>query len=498
MVRTPFTLFDTAPILGVSKPAFLNLPNISTNSATWGAPSYPYMTRPRYARRTSAQLKSILQLETSVAPSKTIEALRHHRWSGFDGQYILIAIIGIFSLSVIESPGPIVKTLLATLIIAGLVIPVTRQFLLPVLPVITWAVLFYSCRFVPTEWRPDISVRVLPALENILYGANLSNVLSKHTSALLDVLACLPYGIIHFGAPVVCSGILFLFAPPGTLPVFARSFGYMNITAVVIQMLFPSAPPWYENMYGLAPADYSIHGQPGGLERIDLLFGVDLYTSSFQASPLPFGAFPSLHAGWATLHSLYLQHLFPQFRVALLMYVMWVWWATMYLTHHYFVDLIGGSCLAVTVFYIAERNFLPQVQLGKLFRWHYDVVSTKGQTGLRVRESRSRANSAAAVAAWQCNGSFVDLENGLVGVPPHDDDTWEMQVLSPNDDEIEQEEARSGSLSPSTEGSSAGLDSIWTLESDGDVTSATTVRQDADNDEDDETLTIRGGSPKRR
>jgi hypothetical protein len=96
---------------------------------------------------------------------------------------------------------------------------------------------------VPAEWRPDISVRVLPALENILYGANLSNILSKHTSALLDVLAWLPYGIIHFGAPVVCSGILFLFAPPGTLPVFARSFGYMNLTAVIIQLLFPTSPP---------------------------------------------------------------------------------------------------------------------------------------------------------------------------------------------------------------------------------------------------------------
>jgi PAP2 superfamily len=248
-------------------------------------------------------------------------------------------------------------------------------------------------------------------------------------------------------------------------------------------------------MYGLAPADYTINGSPGGLERIDLLFGTDLFTSSFSASPLVFGAFPSLHAGWATIHALFLQHLFPQFRIALLAYVLWVWWATMYLTHHYFVDLIGGSCLAVTVFYIAERNFLPQIQSDKLFRWHYDVIS-RGHSG-RVRDSRSRANSAATVTAWQCNGSFVDLETGLViGVPPHDEDTWEMQELSPADDEIEQG-GRSGSLSPSTEGSSGGLDSIWTLESDGDITSATTVRQDTTN-EDDETPTIRGSSAKRR
>jgi PAP2 superfamily len=251
-------------------------------------------------------------------------------------------------------------------------------------------------------------------------------------------------------------------------------------------------------MYGFAPADYSMNGSPGGLERIDTLFGLNLYTSSFSASPVVFGAFPSLHAGWATLHALYLHHLVPQARVVLCAYVMWVWWATMYLTHHYFVDLIGGSCLAVTVFYIAQRNYLPQVQPGKLFRWHYESV-TKGHY-VKLRDSRSRANSAATVTAWQMNGSFVDLETGLVqGVPPHsedEEDNWEMQELSPAEEEIDREEGRSGSLSPSTEGSSAGLDSIWTLESDGDITTATTVRQDEN--EDDESLTIRASSSKKR
>ena len=251
-------------------------------------------------------------------------------------------------------------------------------------------------------------------------------------------------------------------------------------------------------MYGLAPADYTMNGSPGGLERIDQLFGTNLYSSSFSASPVVFGAFPSLHSGWATMHALFLQHRFPHLRTGLIAYVMWLWWATMYLTHHYFIDLIGGSCLAVTVFYIAERNYLPQIQPGKLFRWHYDVVS-KGHHS-KLRDSRSRANSAATVTAWQMNGSFVDLETGLVGVPPHsdsEDDTWEMQDLSPAEDEIEHEEAHSGSLSPSTEGSSAGLDSIWTLESDGHETTATTVR--ATNDvEDDETLTIRGSTAKQR
>jgi hypothetical protein len=64
-------------ILGVSQPAFLNLPSISTHSAKWGAPSYPYMSHPRFQRQ-----KSLTALEMSFSPAKTIDALRQHRWSG--------------------------------------------------------------------------------------------------------------------------------------------------------------------------------------------------------------------------------------------------------------------------------------------------------------------------------------------------------------------------------------------------------------------------------
>lgn len=203
--------------------------------------------------------------------------------------------------------------------------------------------LHHHYRFIPAEWRPPIWVRVLPALENIIYGANLSNILSKNTNAFLDVLAWIPYGLIHFAAPFVCSIVLFIFAAPGTLPVFSRSFGYMNIIGVTIQILLPCAPPWYETLHGLAPANYSMSGSPAGLARIDQLFGVDLYTSTFTASPMVFGAMPSLHAGSATIEALFLSHVFPRGKWVFYAYTMWIWWATLYLQHHYAVDLIAGS-----------------------------------------------------------------------------------------------------------------------------------------------------------
>ncbi|KAG4304269.1 hypothetical protein PORY_002244 [Pneumocystis oryctolagi] len=285
-------------------------------------------------------------------------------------EYFLFSAIYVFCLSILPYTG-FIKLFIVLLMILLLAFPVTRSFFHPSLPIASWLILFYACRFIPLSIRPRIWVTVLPTLENIVYGSSLSSLLSKHTYFFLDILAWIPYGIIHFGAPFLTSIIIYLFSPPGTLPIFAKSFGYLNLIGVIIQLMFPCSPPWYENVYGNQPANYTMEGSAGGLARIDGFFGMKLYTSTFPASPLVFGAFPSLHAGHAMLEALFLTYVFPKTTPYFVLYVLWLWWCTMYLTHHYFVDLIGGSCLAAFIFYIARHNYLPHIQPGNLFRWDY-------------------------------------------------------------------------------------------------------------------------------
>ncbi|TFK17124.1 phosphatidic acid phosphatase type 2/haloperoxidase [Coprinopsis marcescibilis] len=92
----------------------------------------------------------------------------------------------------------------------------------------------------------------------------------------------------------------------------------MNLAGVLIQILFPCSPPWYEVIHGLTPANYGMKGSPGGLARIDALLHIQTYTTAFTNSPMVSGAFPSLHAGSATMEALFLAHFFPQLR-------RWVW-----------------------------------------------------------------------------------------------------------------------------------------------------------------------------
>jgi len=114
----------------------------------------PHKVRRRW-RATTARLRigqspasNIFRLQTSLSPADTIRALRKHQWSLYDFQYFALAILGIFCLSIIgpPGPGPMFKTMVATLLMISLILPITRQFFLPFLPIAGWLVLFYSAK----------------------------------------------------------------------------------------------------------------------------------------------------------------------------------------------------------------------------------------------------------------------------------------------------------------------------------------------------------------
>jgi membrane-associated phospholipid phosphatase len=67
-------------------------------------------------------------------------------------------------------------------------------------------------------------------------------------------------------------------------------------------------------------------GSAGGLSRIDAIFGGNGYTVTFSNAPIPFGAFPSLHSGSATMEALFLSYFFPRFRPAYWAYVAVLYW----------------------------------------------------------------------------------------------------------------------------------------------------------------------------
>jgi hypothetical protein len=191
----------------------------------------------------SAFLAKAKTLDYSLSPAVTLAKLRTYEPTKGDVVYVLHTAGAAFWLSIMQKPAYPLKLVIPTLFTIGLAVPLTSQFLVPAIPVLAWVLMFYSSRFLPAAKRPGISVTVLPTLESVLYGANISDILTRFTHPVLDIMAWLPYGVLHFSLPVILSILLWLFAPKPALRYWASAFGYMNCVGVLIQILFPCAPP---------------------------------------------------------------------------------------------------------------------------------------------------------------------------------------------------------------------------------------------------------------
>lgn len=200
--------------------------------------------------------------------------------------------------------------------------------------------------------RLSVLAALPPFALNILHAG------THHLSPVLDVFGWLSYGVIHFISPFFAGLWLWLFAPPGVISVFGWSFGIQNCLGIMTHLSFPSAAPWYGDQYGypLPTGNYSMPGSAAGLVRVDAVLGTHIYANAFKASPLVFGAFPSLHGAFSCCCLFFIGRYSRKGAFLLGFYVLWQWWSTMYLRHHWRIDLLGGLAYTATAFSLFYRS----------------------------------------------------------------------------------------------------------------------------------------------
>jgi len=231
--------------------------------------------------------------------------------------------------------------------------------LLLLAPAIGWFVSFNASKYIPAEIRPKIDTATLPYLEGrILFGYSLQhwprNLIedeSKYSPLVytLDLLSAFVY-VIHFcfvwffaiGIYVHYRKRTDQSGKPLINPwTFFWCWGWLNFLSVLTQLCWPTAPPWYVELYGNKPPSYGMEGDPAGLENADHLLNFPFFGSLYGKSPIVFGSFPSLHGAWPIMITIFA----PSRRIFKIMgaiYASLVWWAAMYLNHHFLVDLLGG------------------------------------------------------------------------------------------------------------------------------------------------------------
>ena len=124
----------------------------------------------------------------------------------------------------------------------------------------------------------------------------------------------------------------------------------MSLAQFVTALLLPVAPPRFSGQYGEALPIVDIGSEVARQTGIGV---VSWAYQSLIANPV--AAFPSLHAAYPILAFLFLHRYWPRWSYLMLIYSAVVWFAIMYLGHHYLVDALGGLLYAVVAYWVVSQ-----------------------------------------------------------------------------------------------------------------------------------------------
>jgi len=228
--------------------------------------------------------------------------------------------------------------------------------------------------------RGKVLVEQLWDLEHLLFPipgsstVSLSDLLSSFSWAPLDLLAGATY-LTHLPEAMGLAALLFLRGDVPRAQRLAVGFLLLNVVGWCIWLILPAAPPWYVDLYGLGPIDLSAAPSCAGGARFDAFVGHPIFASFFERSTNVFGAFPSLHAGSASIAAIAGYRSTRGTRIFTLSYAVAMCFSAVYLRHHYIVDVVAGIACAFAAYAIAgqllslkdkgQRALVPHARVGE-------------------------------------------------------------------------------------------------------------------------------------
>lgn len=225
-----------------------------------------------------------------------------------------------------------------------------RRFLATHVPFALAGLIYDFSRLIFTR-RGAVHIGDLWAAERALFGVQteagrvaLVDLVAAHSHPALDLICGTAYLLYVAAVFLTTTYLFFRDAPRATR--LAWAFVATNLIGWSIWLIFPAAPPWYVDHYGLGPAALNAASDPAGATRFDALVGVPLFASYYARSANVFGAMPSLHVAYATLPALAVWSLGPRLRAAAIGWVLLMAFAAVYFRHHYLLDVLAGVAVA--------------------------------------------------------------------------------------------------------------------------------------------------------
>ena len=271
-----------------------------------------------------------------------------------------------------------------------------RKLLVALLPFLCYLMVFKYYKdlrsYTNLEELTPPNFYVLSEIESSIFFFHPHRIVSKLANPVFDLLAAIPY-LFHFPLPFLFAFYLILSPKkrPALYP-YLWCAGWVNLLAVLFQATFPTAPPWFVDSAVLDEHGTVIFEVPNeaAFRRIDRFFGISLFHGIYSKSPVKFGAFPSLHVAWPVV--VFLNHPWGGWRVGGT-HIVWITWAALYATHHFFIDALGGMLLVVLVRQSMMRVWSPFPELEKVLAQQEATLPTT----VELEETCYTSNDDAAI-----------------------------------------------------------------------------------------------------
>jgi membrane-associated phospholipid phosphatase len=181
---------------------------------------------------------------------------------------------------------------------------------------------------------------------------------SALASPSLTLVSTFFYGLHVF--LIIAAIILFWFTNRMIYRGYAYSMLLTSYLALITFIVFPTSPPWFtgaaQNL--LSEGNALLPSALQGLQQALLAIESD-----------KFAAFPSLHAAYAVLFTVYALRLSRKLGLVVLVIACGVFFSTIYLGQHYVIDLLGGIIYSLAAVAVVDkltatyfRQRLPSVQ----------------------------------------------------------------------------------------------------------------------------------------
>lgn len=221
-------------------------------------------------------------------------------------------------------------------------------------PFVTLILVYESFRGFADDFNSRVEYTWMIKADEFLFGGTLPTKTLQDwfwqgRASWHDVALYLIY-MLHFVLPFLLAFMLWRYREKLYWK-YAMSLVTVSFMGFITFAAFPAAPPWMAQRDGYI-SDGSIHVT----DHIWDYIGLSDIPSIYEAfSPNPVAAVPSLHAAYATLLMLFTFLAFGRrWGTLASLYPFFIYFGTVYLGEHYFIDEIIGAIYALVAYWIVD------------------------------------------------------------------------------------------------------------------------------------------------